>query len=219
MCGALVEMTMFRKLNSVAIHWVTASASGGVDSRTYEAAMYAVAVSLFFCWLALGAVQVPNGSVSDLAHTAPLSNQAGGTSGPLRLEVTEPKGVAHQFPGGLYGVTITNMTDSAVSIERGILIEAKTQRKWNPAGEIQALADCTHYIQSDFKPPTFLAARSSLAVRPWNRLSCGSQMYEGQCIDACMQNARAKPGTYRFVVILLPDRTRIASPPFLVSGP
>jgi hypothetical protein len=181
--------------------------------------MYAVALSFFFCWLALGAAQVPNGAAADLAHTAPLLSHAGDASGPLRLEVTEPKGVAHEFPGGLYGVTITNTTDGAVAIRRGILIERKTQKAWNPAGEIQALADCTHYVQGDFKAPTPVAARSSLAVRPWNRASCGSQMYKGQCVDACMQNARAKPGTYRFVVILLPDRTRIASPPFLVSGP
>jgi hypothetical protein len=90
------------------------------------------------------------------------------------------------------------------------LVERKTPRGWNQAGAIQALANCTHYDQSyNWKAPTLIGARSSLAVYPWNGLTCG-----GQCSDACLQNVFVGPGTYRFVVVLVTDSTRIAGPPF-----
>jgi hypothetical protein len=179
--------------------------------------MHAVSWSFFLCWLALSAVQLPNGAASDLANTALLLNHAPEANGPLLLEVTEHSDLPHEFPGlaKTYGVTITNMTHSAVSIEREILIERKAPKGWNPAGAIQALVNCSHYEQGyDFKSPASIAARSSLAVYPWNGQGCG-----GQCSEACLQNTLARPGIYRFVAVLLPEGTRIASPPFLVSGP
>lgn len=131
---------------------------------------------------------------------------------PLRLEVTEHTDVHHEFTGiaKSYGVTITNLTDGAVTIERGILIEMKTPKGWSQEMGIQAVSSCTDFDgRYHWKAPIRLAAHSSLAVVPWDGFSCG-----GQCISSCQQNVQEGPGIFRFVVVIVPGGKRIASPPF-----
>lgn len=163
---------------------------------------------------------------SDLANTALLLNHAPEAIGPLLLEVkahevTEHSDLAYEFRKTTksYGVTITNLSDRTVSIERGILIERKTPKGWIRDGAIQAVANCAHYDQSNGwkapRAPTAVAPHGSLAVYPWNGLMCG-----GQCEDKdnCLQNAFAPPGIFRFVVVLLPNSTMVASLPFAFRG-
>ncbi|HXE05560.1 MAG TPA: hypothetical protein VN579_06200 [Bryobacteraceae bacterium] len=142
------------------------------------------------------------------------SAQAPEANGPLLLEVKHRTDVPHEFKTvSSYGLTITNLTGTALSIQRGIAIEIKTLGGWKPDTAIQAVATCSGYHQLGWKPPIRLAAHSSLAVYPWDGFLCG-----GQCEDSCMQNAFAGPGIFRFVVVLLPDGKRISSLPFAIPG-
>lgn len=154
-------------------------------------------------------------TAADLANTALLLDHAPETNGPLLLEVKERSDVPHEFKTRKsYGVTITNLSGSAVSIEHGILIERKTPKEWVQNGGIQAVDSCAHYQQGyDFKAPVPIAPHSSLAVYPWDGFMCG-----GQCEDNCLQNVIAGPGIYRFVVTLRPSGTAIASLPFAFPG-
>jgi hypothetical protein len=157
-------------------------------------------------------------AAADLANTALLLNHASEANGPLLLEVKEYTDVPHEFNvRKSYGVTITNLSDRTVSIERGILIERKTPKGWIRNEAIEALDNCAHYDQRDNwkapRAPIPIAAHTSLAVYPWSGFMCG-----GQCEDNCAQNAFAPPGIYRFVVVLLPNSTTIASLPFAFSG-
>lgn len=130
----------------------------------------------------------------------------------LRLEVTEHTDVRHEFSGTVksYGVTITNLTDRAVTIERGILIEEKTVSGWVQQAGIQAAANCSDFdIGYNWKAPIRLDVHSILAVFPWDGFLCG-----GQCIASCLRNGHVRPGTYRFVAVIVPGSRKIASPPF-----
>lgn len=155
------------------------------------------------------------GAAADLANTALLFDHAPEASGPLLLEVKERSNMPHEFKTARsYGLTITNLTGSPAAIQRGIAVERKTPKGWKQETAIQAVATCVHYHQGyNWKSPIRLAARSSLAVYPWDGFLCG-----GQCEDACMQNGYSGPGIFRFVVVLLPDGKRIASLPFAISG-
>jgi hypothetical protein len=135
---------------------------------------------------------------------------------PLRMEVTVHTDVHHEFTGFAksYGVTITNLTDSTATIERGILVEKKTSSGWINGGGIEALASCDDFDESyNWKAPISLAPHRTLAVFPWDGFMCG-----GQCIASCLQNGKQGPGTYRFVVVVVPGGERIASPPFTIPG-
>jgi hypothetical protein len=110
-----------------------------------------------------------------------------------------------------YGVTITNLTESVVTIERGILIEHKIPRGWIQETAIQAVANCTEIdTKYQWKAPIHLEGHSSRAVIPWDGFLCA-----GQCSEPCRQNVRVH-GIYRFVVVIVPDGKRIASPPFTI---
>jgi hypothetical protein len=136
---------------------------------------------------------------------------------PLRLEVTEHTDVHHEFTGTAksYGVTITNLTDHAVTIERGILIEGETRSGWVQQAGIQAVANCGDFDERyNWKAPIRLDAHSTLAVFPWDGFLCG-----GQCMASCLENGKAGPGTYRFAVVIVPGGRKIASPPFTIPRP
>lgn len=154
-------------------------------------------------------------AASDLANTALLFDRAPDASGPLLLEVKGYSDVPHEFKTDRsYGVTITNLTGGAVTIDRWIAIERMTPKGWKQNSGIQAVAACSDYVHEyNFKSPIRLAAHSSLAVRPWDGMVCG-----GQCPEACMQNANLSPGIFRFVVVLLPGANRIESLPFALPG-
>ena len=136
---------------------------------------------------------------------------------PLRLEVTEHTDVRHEFTGTAksYGVTITNLTDSAVTIERGIWIEKKMSSGWVHQAGIQAVVNCGDFdSRYNWKAPIRLDAHSTLAVVPWDGFLCG-----GQCMASCLQNTKIGPGAYRFAVVIVPGGKEIASPPFTMTQP
>jgi len=130
----------------------------------------------------------------------------------LRLEVTEHTDVRHEFTGTAksYGVTITNLTDQTVTIERGILIEEKKPSGWVQQAGIQAVASCSDFdIRYNWKAPIRLDAHSTLAVFPWDGFLCG-----GQCLASCANNGKLGSGTYRFVAVIVPGGGKIAGPSF-----
>ena len=113
----------------------------------------------------------------------------------------------------LGGVTITNLTDSTVPIERGLAIERKTQNGWRQSAMIQAVTACKDRRYS-LKTPISLAPHKSLAVHAWNGFLCG-----GQCEDACQQNVYSGPGIFRFVLVLPAEGRRVSSLPFAIERP
>ena len=150
---------------------------------------------------------------SDIANTALIFDHAPEAQGPLLLEVKERSDVPHEFKTAKsYSLTITNLTDAAVTVQRGIGIERRTPNGWKQNAGIQAIASCTDYNHYNWKSSTRLAAHSSLLIYPWDGFLCG-----GQCEEPCMQNAFSGPGIFRFVVVLLPEGKRIASLPFAIS--
>ncbi len=153
-------------------------------------------------------------AASDVANAALIYDHAPEANGPLLLEWWEhdesPHGVT---TARSYGVTVTNLTDNPVAIERRIAIERKTPKGWVQSTAIQAVASCRDRRYTS-KSPIHLAAHSSLAVHAWNGLLCG-----GQCEDACQQNVDSKPGILRFVVGLAPEGKRISSLPFALQKP
>lgn len=154
------------------------------------------------------------GTAADLANTALLFDHAPEANGPLLLEVKEHTDLPHEFKTvKSYGLTISNRSDMAINIQRGIAIERRTPEGWKQDTATQAVATCSGYHQLSWKPPIRLAAHSSLAVYPWDGFQCG-----GQCAESCMQNVFAGPGIFRFVVVLLPDGKKIASLPFAIPG-
>jgi hypothetical protein len=150
-------------------------------------------------------------AASDLANTALLFDRAPDASGPLLMEVKGYSDVPHEFKTARsYGVTITNLTGGAVTIDRWIAIERKTPQGWKQNTGIQAVAACSDAVyEYNVKSPIHLVAHGSLAIYPWDGMLCG-----GQCPQACMQNVYSGPGIFRFVVVLLPDGKRIESLPF-----
>jgi hypothetical protein len=150
------------------------------------------------------------GAASDIANTALIFDHAPEANGPLLLEVKVHSDMPHGFETARsYGLTVTNLTDKPVAVERWIVIERRTPKGWIHDGGIQAVDNCAHYNQNDWKAPREpvpVAAHSSLAVYPWNGFLCG-----GQCEQNCLQNAFSGPGIFRFVVVLLPDSKRIES--------
>ena len=154
------------------------------------------------------------GAGADMANAALIYDHAPEANGPLLLEWWEhdesPHGV---IAARSYGVTITNLTDKPVAIERLIAIERKTPKGWVQSTAIQAVANCRDK-RYDSKSPVQLAPHSSLAIRSWNGFLCG-----GQCPEACQQNVRSKPGTFRFVVGLVSDGRKISSLPFALQEP
>ncbi|HLY41966.1 MAG TPA: hypothetical protein VKR52_12185 [Terracidiphilus sp.] len=153
------------------------------------------------------------GPASDIANTALIFDHAPEAIGPLLLEAKEYSDVPHEFKTtSSHGITITNVSNGSISIERGIAIEKKTPQGWTQQTDIQAVAACKDR-RYESKSPLRLAPHGSLAAYPWDGFQCG-----GQCEDACQQNAYLGPGIFRFVVAL-PDRKKIASLPFAISGP
>ena len=151
-------------------------------------------------------------AASDIANTALIFDHAPEAQGPLLLEVKERSDVPHEFKTAKsYSLTITNLADTAVTIQRGIGIERRTPNGWKQNAGIQAVASCTDYNHYNWKSPTRLVAHSSLLIYPWDGFLCG-----GQCEEPCMQNAFSGPGIFRFVVVLIPGDKRIASLPFAI---
>lgn len=154
-----------------------------------------------------------HGPASDIANTALIFDHAPEANGPLLLEVK----IHSDMPHGIeiarsWSLTITNLTDTAVTIQRGIAIERRTSTGWKQDAGVQAVANCQDYVhEQNWKSPVHISAHSSLAVQPWNGFVCG-----GQCEANCLQNVFSGPGIVRFVVVLLPDGKRIASLPFAI---
>lgn len=147
-----------------------------------------------------------------LALVSPLSCAA--ADEPLRLKVSEHTDVHHEFTGKAksYGVTVSNFNDDAVTIERGISIEKRTAKGWLQDSGIQAVADCIDIdTRYRWKAPILIEGHRSLDVVPWDGFLCG-----GQCDEACKQNVQVRHGIYRFVIVMVPDGKRIASPPFAI---
>lgn len=153
-----------------------------------------------------------HGAASDIANTALIFDHAPEANGPLLLEVK----IHSDMPHGIeiarsWGLTITNLTEQPLAIERWIAVERRTANGWKPNSGVQAVASCKEADYHQGKSPIRLAAHSSLAVHPWNGFVCG-----GQCEANCLQNVFSGPGIIRFVVVLLPDGKRIASLPFAI---
>lgn len=123
----------------------------------------------------------------------------------LRLQVA--------MRAGTYNLTITNLTDGPVTMERRISVERRTSSDWVHEMSIEAVAQCEGFDErGDRKSPVRLEAHADLEVVPWNGWLCG-----GQCSAACMQNVPVGPGTHRFVVVTVPDGRRITSPTFSIE--
>jgi hypothetical protein len=155
-------------------------------------------------------------AASEVGNKDLTFDHAPDANGPLLLDVKEHNDVPHVFKTAKsFGLTITNLTDTAVTIQRGIAIEGRTPKGWKKETGIQAVASCNeHGYQQNLKSPIRLSGHSSLAVYPWDGFLCG-----GQCEMACMQNTFAGPGIFRFVVVLIPDGKRILSNPFALQKP
>lgn len=152
-------------------------------------------------------------AASDIANTALIYDHAAEANGPLLLDLWEHDEAPHGITTARsYGLTITDLTDSTVSIERSIAIERKTQKGWKQETAVEATARCRDR-RFNSKSPIHLASHSSLAIQAWNGLLCG-----GQCADACRQDVYLGPGIFRFVVALHPEGKR-ASLPFAVERP
>lgn len=152
-------------------------------------------------------------AASDIANTALIYDHAPEANGPLLLDLWEHDASPHGISTAKsHGLTITNLTDSTVSIERLIAIERRTPKGWKQELAVEAVANCRDR-RLNSNSPIHLAAHSSLAIRGWKGLLCA-----GQCEDACKQNAYVGPGIFRFVVALHPQGKR-ASLPFEVQRP
>lgn len=174
----------------------------GCKLLTGEVAMRVALVCLLFFPLSLTVAQ-------NRRYRAPLSAREG-----LRLEVVKRTNVTQEFrwTASSYRLTIRNLTDGVVTIQRGIRVERETPRGWILTDFIQAIPNCTGYVQGyDRKALTSIVAHGVLAVLRWNGWQCG-----GQCPSACLQNAKAPPGIYRFAVVVVPG-SKITSPTFIIS--
>ena len=127
----------------------------------------------------------------------------------LRLNVSERSDTRHMFP--FHGLTITNLSNDPITIERGIWTEYETPSGWVRGPSIEAVSKCEVIDPRniDWKTPVRIDAHATFTVVSWDGWVCG-----GQCPTACMQNVPAMPGTYRFVLITVPDGRRIVSPTF-----
>jgi hypothetical protein len=155
-------------------------------------------------------------TASDIANTALISDHAPEANGPLLLEVKIQSDAPHgvEIPRS-WGLTITNLFDKPVAIDRWVAVERRTVNGWKQNSGTQAVASCRDFVyQYDSKSSIRLAAHSSLAVHPWNGFVCG-----GQCPQSCMQNVYSGPGILRYVVTLLPEGKKVSSLPFAVSRP
>jgi hypothetical protein len=82
-------------------------------------------------------------AVSNIANAALIYDHSPEANGPLLLEVKEHDEMPHGvITARSYGVTITNLTGSVVTIERSIAIESKTPKGWKQNNGIQAVATC-----------------------------------------------------------------------------
>ena len=148
-----------------------------------------------------------------LAFTLCFANTAFGQL--LRLNATEHTDVRHTFTGMAksFGVTVTNLTDHVVTIEREILIEKETSLGWVQGSGVQAIAACADFdTRYNRKAQIRLNAHDTLAVVPWDGFACA-----GQCMEGCLSNAPPSPGKYRFVVVIASNGERFVSPPFTIS--
>jgi hypothetical protein len=132
----------------------------------------------------------------------------------LRLQGTVRAGTADMVVGGSVGLTITNLSSRPVTIERRIRREYQTASGWTGTYDMEAVSKCETYDPNflDWKAQVQIDAHATLTVVPWDGWICG-----GQCPIACMQNVPAMPGTYRFVLVTVPDARRIISPKFSMS--
>jgi hypothetical protein len=139
---------------------------------------------------------------------------AGAYDNVLRLQVTVRPGTPDKVVVGSAGLTITNLSSGPVTIERRIRREYQTASGWTGTYEMEAVSKCAAYHPNflDWKAQAQIDAHATLTVVPWNGWICG-----GQCPTACMQNVPASPGTYRFVLMTVPDARRIISPTFSIS--
>ena len=129
---------------------------------------------------------------------------------PLRLLVTQQNSAPHLGPVNSYGLAIGNLMDYSVAIQREILIEKHSSSGWKRQGAIQAVNSCEKF--GSLHTPVRLDPHGTMTVVPSNGWICGEQ-----CPMACMQNSPYMPGTYRFVVVTVPDGLRIASPQFSIG--
>jgi hypothetical protein len=107
------------------------------------------------------------------------------------------------------GIHIVNHADHAVMIQRGIELDQVNGFKWVARMQIQAVADCTAYDQSQsLYAPVRIEAGGTLDIAPWHGWSCGSQ-----CPEACSKSAPMGGGDYRFVAVTA-EGQRIPSPGF-----
>lgn len=106
-------------------------------------------------------------AAADLANTALMFDHAPEANGPLLLEVKEQTDVPHVFKTATsWGVSITDLTDNPVSIERRIAIERKTPKGWKREMGIKTVPSCKDHSYTE-KSPVHIPAHSSLAVYPW----------------------------------------------------
>jgi len=135
----------------------------------------------------------------------------------LRLQVAERTDTPHMFTGKAvsHGLTITNLSNGPITIERGIWIEYEMPSGWVHGTNIEAVSKCEVIDprNNDWKAPVRIDAHATLTVVSWDGWVCG-----GQCPTACMQNVPAMPGIYRFVLITVPDGRRVVSPTFSIEA-
>jgi hypothetical protein len=132
----------------------------------------------------------------------------------LRLQVTVRPGTSDAAVVGSVGLTITNLSSRPVTIETRIRREYQTASGWTGTYDMEAVNKCQAYDPNflDWKAQVRIDAHATLTVVPWDGWICG-----GQCPIACMQNVPAGTGTYRFVLVTVPDARRIISPTFSMS--
>lgn len=109
-----------------------------------------------------------------------------------------------KVPGGL---TIANTSSGPLIIERAIAVQQRTNAGWRPIiTEFNAVSECRPEPST---APVRLEPAARIAIAPWQGYSCS-----GQCEATCRGNISYAPGTYRFVVKVLPDRIDVVSSSF-----
>jgi hypothetical protein len=133
----------------------------------------------------------------------------------LDMNVYERTDFHHTFTGTAksYGLTIDNMAPREISIARGITILKKVPTGWSPQlGSIQAISKCDEFdLDYHLETPIRIPSRGTVSVVPWDGMMCA-----GQCPASCLKNYQLGPGTFRFEIVVLPEGTKLQSPPFTI---
>lgn len=114
-------------------------------------------------------------------------------------------------PGEPGSLRISNVGPDAVTVERSIIVEYSSGGGWRPLRtEFNVVSTCSRRAPD---AAVVISRAVSLNLVPWRGYSCS-----GQCQGACRANIYFGPGPFRFVLTVLPDRHRVAGPPFTMPA-